>query len=244
MKSYFPLLFILILLSNSCSKMIHVKNEKYETETIKINSNLNHDDKIDKMIAPQKHILDSLMNVVITTSDEELIKDKPNGTLNNFCADIMLQIGKRYDNDASICIINYGGIRLNSIPKANITKGKIYELMPFDNMIVIQKINGNDLIDILNYIASQGGWPIAGISMEIKNSKSQSILVNGYPIDNNKIYTMVISDYLANGGDNLNILKKIPQTNTGLIMREAFIEELQKIKTIYPNKEKRIKNVD
>jgi hypothetical protein len=55
---------------------------------------------------------------------------------------------------------------------------------------------------------------------------------------------MVISDYLANGGDNLNILKKIPQTNTGLIMREAFIEELQKIKTIYPNKEKRIKNVD
>jgi 2',3'-cyclic-nucleotide 2'-phosphodiesterase (5'-nucleotidase family) len=116
--------------------------------------------------------------------------------------------------------------------------------MPFDNMIVIQKINGNDLIDILNYIASQGGWPIAGISMEIKNSKSQSILVNGYPIDNNKIYTMVISDYLANGGDNLNILKKIPQTNTGLIMREAFIEELQKIKTIYPNKEKRIKNVD
>jgi 2',3'-cyclic-nucleotide 2'-phosphodiesterase (5'-nucleotidase family) len=184
------------------------------------------------------------MNVVITTSDEELIKDKPNGTLNNFCADIMLQIGKRYDNDASICIINYGGIRLNSIPKGNITKGKIYELMPFDNMIVIQKINGNDLIDILNYIASQGGWPIAGISMEIKNSKSQSILVNGYPIDNNKIYTMVISDYLANGGDNLNILKKIPQTNTGLIMREAFIEELQKIKTIYPNKEKRIKNVD
>jgi 2',3'-cyclic-nucleotide 2'-phosphodiesterase (5'-nucleotidase family) len=224
--------------------MIHVKNEKYERETIKINSNLNHDDKIDKMIAPQKHILDSLMNVVITTSDEELIKDKPNGTLNNFCADIMLQIGKRYDNDASICIINYGGIRLNSIPKGNITKGKIYELMPFDNMIVIQKINGNDLIDILNYIASQGGWPIAGISMEIKNSKSQSILVNGYPIDNNKIYTMVISDYLANGGDNLNILKKIPQTNTGLIMREAFIEELQKIKTIYPNKEKRIKNVD
>lgn len=244
MKSYFPLLFIPILLSNSCSKMIHVKNEKYERETIKINSNLNHDDKIDKMIAPQKHILDSLMNVVITTSDEELIKDKPNGTLNNFCADIMLQIGKRYDNDASICIINYGGIRLNSIPKGNITKGKIYELMPFDNMIVIQKINGNDLIDILNYIASQGGWPIAGISMEIKNSKSQSILVNGYPIDNNKIYTMVISDYLANGGDNLNILKKIPQTNTGLIMREAFIEELQKIKTIYPNKEKRIKNVD
>ncbi|MBL0145080.1 MAG: 5'-nucleotidase C-terminal domain-containing protein [Chitinophagaceae bacterium] len=38
--------------------------------------------------------------------------------------------------------MNYGGIRLPAIPAGNITRGKIFELAPFDNIIVLQKISG------------------------------------------------------------------------------------------------------
>ena len=246
MKSIYRYTIYLVIISiaSSCSRWIVLKEKKYDNEQISINSNLGADSTIVKMISPQKRLLDSLMNEVIAVSEEELIKEKPNGTLNNFCADMMLQIAKQQDANASICIINYGGIRLSSIPKGNITIGKIYELMPFDNLIVIQKIKGSVLQEVLNYVATQGGWPLAGITMDIQNKKAIHILVNGMPLDNEKIYTLVVSDYLANGGDNLLMLKAIPQVSTNLIMREAFIKEIKKTSHIICNHEKRINHVD
>ena len=40
--------------------------------------------------------------------------------------------------------MNHGGIR-SYIPKGNITTGKIFELMPFDNLIVLQEVKGSVL---------------------------------------------------------------------------------------------------
>lgn len=238
------LLFFIVVLSFSCSKTILVKNTKYEVQEISINNTLASDSTIVAMISPNKRILDSLMNEVIAVSEEELIKEKPNGTLNNFCADMMLQIAKQQEPSAEICIINYGGIRLSALPKGNITIGKIYELMPFDNMIVTQKIKGNVLQEVLNYVATQGGWPVSGIQMEIQNKKATNIKINGTALDNEKLYTLVVSDYIANGGDNLTMLKTIPQNATNLIMREAFIKEIKKTHQIIINHEKRIHHVD
>jgi 2',3'-cyclic-nucleotide 2'-phosphodiesterase (5'-nucleotidase family) len=47
------------------------------------------------------------------------------------------KFGKKVD----AAFINYGGIR-SYIAKGEITVGKIYELMPFDNLIVLQDLKG------------------------------------------------------------------------------------------------------
>jgi len=41
-----------------------------------------------------------------------------------------------------------------------------------------------------------------------KNNSPKNILIQGKPLDIDKIYYVVSSDYLINGGDNMNFFKK------------------------------------
>ncbi|HTH30747.1 MAG TPA: 5'-nucleotidase C-terminal domain-containing protein, partial [Lacibacter sp.] len=71
------------------------------------------------------------------------------------------------------------------------------------------------------------GWPVAGITMQIKDKKAVNVMIGGKIIDPNMIYTIANSDYVANGGDNSDMLKTIPQINNGFLLRDALIEYVQ-----------------
>lgn len=238
---YIVLLVIVLLGTTSCYRTNYKTSyASYTNKQLVIDPSLTHDASIDSILAPRKKLLDSLMNVSLCEFSATMEKNKPNGSLNNFCADMLLSIGKSFSPQASASIINYGGLRLNSMSAGIITKGKIYELMPFDNMIVSVSLRGDTLLQVLDYIASQGGWPISGIRFKIVNNKAEDIFVNEQALVANQYYTIIMSDYLANGGDNLTMLRGVPQLHSGWIMREAFIRELKGAGVIIPNKEKRI----
>jgi 2',3'-cyclic-nucleotide 2'-phosphodiesterase (5'-nucleotidase family) len=131
---------------------------------------------------------------------------------------------KYYQTTVDAAFINYGGIRLNVIKAGAITRGKIFELMPFDNIIILQKIKGSVLQQFLDHIVGRGGWPVAGTTMQIKDKKAVNVLIAGKPIDPNMTYTIANSDYVANGGDNSDMLRTIPQINNGFLLRDALIE--------------------
>ncbi|MBI1781613.1 MAG: 5'-nucleotidase C-terminal domain-containing protein [Sphingobacteriales bacterium] len=105
----------------------------------------------------------------------------------------------------------------------------IYELSPFDNYIVILKLNGKVLQDFLTLSAIKGGWPIAGGSYIIKDKKATEVTIGGQSIDENKIYNVATIDYIANGGDDANMLRTIPQVNKNIIMRDAIVNYLKKL---------------
>ena len=100
--------------------------------------------------------------------------------------------------------------------------------------------------NFLDKIASSGGWPIAGITFQIKDKKAINVKVGTVPIDLNKTYTIANSDFVINGGDSDNILKSIPQQNIGYFMRDALIEYVTKMtaagKNISFKEENRITN--
>ena len=74
------------------------------------------------------------------------------------------------------------------------------------------------------------------------------MVINGQPIDMNKTYHIVNSDYVANGGDNAVMLKDIPQQNKGYLMRDAVFDYIKALKAAGKNitaiKENRITNVE
>ena len=165
------------------------------------------------------------MNDVVAVSDVVLDKKQPEGNLGNFMADAMLAKAKeKYQVAVDLAVMNFGGIRLPSIPAGNITRGKIFELSPFDNIIVLQTLNGKQLQEFFNHVASRGGWPVSGMSYQIKNKQAVNIRIAGTAVDMNKLYTMAILDYVANGGDDANMLRKIAQVNHGYLFRDALIE--------------------
>ena len=170
------------------------------------------------------------MNDVIAVAGMELSKKQPEGTLNNVLADAMLYVAKeKFSTYIDAAFINYGGIRLNTLAPGNITRGKIFEVAPFDNIIVLQKMPGSILQQFLNLIAARGGWPCSGISYQIQNKKAISVVIGGKPMNVSSIYTIALLDYIANGGDDANILKDIPQQNNGYLFRDAVISYFTKI---------------
>lgn len=161
------------------------------------------------MLQPYADSVNKSMNDVIAIADVTLEKKQPEGSLGNLMADAMLAKGKeKYQAHVDVAVMNFGGIRLPSIAQGNITRGKVFELSPFDNIIVLQTLTGAQLQEFFNHVASIGGWPVSGMSYQIKNKQAVNIRIAGTPLDMNRNYTMAILDYVANGGDDAVMLKK------------------------------------
>jgi 2',3'-cyclic-nucleotide 2'-phosphodiesterase (5'-nucleotidase family) len=186
------------------------------------------DPTAEQIIRPYRDSLSGKMNVVIGTSAKQLSKGQPESELGNFCADAFLKIARdAIHQGVDVCIINNGGLRLPSLPQGDITVGKIFELLPFDNMIVVTTVTGDSLQAACDLIAKAGGWPVSGLTFRIENSKAVDVMVNNESLQRDKVYKVVTSDYVANGGDNMFMLKHDSQLNTGLLMRDAMIDYIK-----------------
>lgn len=215
-----------ITLSISCNLSYQPQSVQYKG--YQVNQGSKQDSSIIVLLKPYSDSVNSSMNEVVAVSETELSKKQPEGTLGNLIADAMLVMGeKKYSVRIDAAFMNYGGIRLPSIPAGNITRGKIFELSPFDNALIIQKLNGKVLQEFLDHVASRGGWPCAGISMQVKDKKAINVKIGGVDLDESKIYTIANTDYVANGGDDCAMLKPIPQINNGYVFRDALFDYIK-----------------
>lgn len=222
-KAPASLLFSFILLLAGC-RSVYVPH-KADYGNYRITPATGKDSSLNAMMTPYRDSVTRSMSQVIGYLPERLEKKAPGGSLGKFMTDALFHAAQtKFGITPDIAVMNYGGIRLNELPAGAITRGRIFELMPFDNLVVIQKVKGDALQQFLDIAAEKGGWPFTGLQMEIQDRKAVHVMIGGQPLDPNKVYTMVNSDYLANGGDNANMLKALPQQNIGYLMRDAFME--------------------
>ena len=184
------------------------------------------DSSILNIILPYQEGIESQMSEVLSYSVNSLEKGRPQSTIGNFVTDLCLNY-----TDADICIMNNGGLR-TTIDKGNITMGKIYELMPFENELVVLELDKSDYISLLKYIVKRGGEPFSGMSIKI--NKENKIISNSRPVnfENGEKINVITSDYLANGGDNMSFFKNKEQKKVGIKLRDAIIDHCKKTDTI------------
>lgn len=227
----------------ACHKPFYIQSYQQQNYHI-VAASTPQDSGILTLIEPYKRGVDTQMTVVIGHSDIPLSKAQPECTLGNFIADAQLATAKKIDPKVEVSIMNYGGIRLPYIAPGSITKGKLYELMPFDNMITIVEIPGEILKQFCNKMAAGRGWPVSGISYVIKDKHAVDIMVSGKPLNDNIIYKLVISDYIAKGGDNCDFLAPLKKRFTTIFVRDAMIEYVMRLeqegKPLHPTIENRI----
>ncbi len=205
--------------------------------------------EISALLKPYADSVNRTMNDVIVTSTVLLEKKQPEGNLGNLLADAMrARAAENYRQPVDAAFVNYGGIRLPSISAGAITRGKIYELSPFDNVIVLLRLKGALLQTFLDHIASRGGWPVSGMQMVIKNKKATGVVIGGRALDPETTYSIAVVDYVANGGDNCEMLKSLPQLNNGYLFRDAVMEYLSALqrsgKTVDAVAEKRVTHAE
>jgi|SRR5690554_66684 len=209
-----------------------------QTDRVEINSSIVPDDSIQAFIEPYKLELAENMNRVIGYAPEDLLRNRPEGTLGNFVIDETenyLQKEGWLKGQHYISIMNHGGLRA-PISKGDITVGDIYKLMPFDNTIVLAKLPISELDSIVAYLKISGGEPIGGFYLRDDHVDFPS----GVTLDDT-LY-VITTDYLVNGGDNMSFFNRSYETNDiGIFLREALIERVEAIDTLHPVLDNRIK---
>lgn len=246
-------LFLFSLLAAGCATKAHIT--KIETRNYRLETTTNNeiDSSAYYTILPYQKSLNADMNAVLAFSDQALERGQPEGLLGDFAADACLGVANQmyYPGDGKkidFLFLNNGGLR-NSLPKGNITKGNVFELMPFENELVVLKINGTLVKKIFNFIASKDGAPVAGARFSIKDKEAVNIFINNEVFDSTKTYKAATSDYLANGGDQLFFLANVKERESiNLKVRDAIIQYLkQKSKAdehIVVKKDQRISHVE
>lgn len=243
--------FCMLICWGACKTQYQIQHDKTIAKVIILDTiNVPHEDSITlEIIKPYKALIDSHMNEVIAYSEIYMYKDQPEGLLNNFIADLILKKGneylkKRNDSLASVCLLNMGGLR-SDLPKGAITVLNIFELMPFDNNLVMVEITGTKIIQLLNYLAYKGGMPESGIKMGIIGNTVYSAYIQEDSVDVNKNYRIITSNYLALGGDEMTFFSDPTEYYTfGVKVRDVIIDYLKeqtKIgKTVSAKLDKRI----
>ena len=217
-------LLLLALLMAACSPALYQPASKvtYSKYDVKPGTGVS---SMQTMLAPYAANVNQTMNTVIGSLAQPLEKKMPESSLGFFMTDAYLyQAEKVFGQKVDLAFMNNGGIRINSLPAGKITVGSIYELMPFDNLLVLLELNGSQLQALMDHIATRGGWPVSGGTYKVVNKKAVDIKVNNAALSPSGKYVIAISDYIANGGDDCVMLKNIPQVNKGYLQRDALID--------------------
>lgn len=186
------------------------------------------DKSYEEYLLPYKQRIDAEMNEVIGQAAETMRAHAPESLLSNFSADVYLQAASAFSGSrVDISIVNLGGLR-TVVPAGDITVRKVFELMPFENELVILWLKGDKLNDLLQYFASMGGQGVSGLRMTIENGKATNITINAQQLDSEKLYTIATNDYLAGGNDKMEQLAQYDKrTNTGLKIRTLLLDYIK-----------------
>lgn len=166
-------------------------------------------------LAPFKHQVDSVMGPVMGRSARYMTARRPEGTLSNLLADILVWGGKDYGEKPEFGIYNMGGVRAD-LPKGIVTYGNILDIAPFENRIAFASLTGAEVLELFGEIAATGGEGVSSaVRLVITNDgKLVSATINGEPVDPERLYRLTTIDYLLGGTDKMTTFKKCRDINS------------------------------
>ena len=245
----FIIVFFTIFLFFSC------KNEpqhlvKIEGKLIPISEELTSKKAIEATIEPFKVKVEAEMNAVLSYTPIELnrVDGKLESSLGNLMADLCFEkanpvFNSRTSKNIDFTMLNFGGIRAG-ISKGNITMEHAFNLMPFENELVVVELTSKKINELINYLIIENkAHPVSKhINLEIiKNG--YNLKINSKPIDVSKTYYVLTSDYLQNGGDNMNFFKNpVSLSKTDYKVRNAIIDYFKENDTIKVNLDGRFRS--
>jgi 5'-nucleotidase/UDP-sugar diphosphatase len=151
-------------------------------------------------------------------------------TLGDLVSDVL-----RRATGADIALQNSGALRAD-VPAGTITRGMIYDALPFENTLVTLELNGREVRQAIEEgLRSERITQVSGIGYVFDlgapaGARVRSIVDSrGAPLDSARTYRVVCNDFMAGGGDGyVTLTRGRNGRDTGLSLRdrvEAAIRE-------------------
>ncbi|MGO4708791.1 5'-nucleotidase C-terminal domain-containing protein [Chryseobacterium sp. 2TAF14] len=245
MQNKFLLLGIALFSLTACkTTSLQVANAQTQ-KNISINKELKDDEDFAKFIEPYTLKLNKEMNQKVSYTQVNLTKEGDNSNLGNLLADYTFDgadiwAKANLNKNIDAALINIGGIR-TTIGKGDILLKNVFEVMPFENEVIIVKMKGSDLQGLFDYYAkTQVNNPVSHLYIETNNGQLTKTLINGKEVNPSQDYYIATSDYLALGGDNMKFFSKGQSIPTGIKLRDLFIDYFKKNQQINPKEDIRL----
>ncbi len=213
-----------VLLFAGCVRVMHLSQAAPQYYTLE--NGTYTDSAVAVLITPYRDVMDAEMNTVLGDNAMTLRHEAPEGTLGNWVADLLVERIEAHSGiRVDFTVQNRGGLRIPELAAGPVTRGKIYELMPFDNVIVIMQASGDDLQQFFDHMAARGGWPVsAGLRYVIDGYRATGVEIGGEPLDTDRIYSFAVPDFVANGGDDADFLTSRERQDLAYLVRDAIID--------------------
>jgi len=153
--------------------------------------------------------------------------------------------------NVDIALQNAGGVR-TGVPAGDITIETVYDLLPFENSLVIFGMTGLRIISLLEDALSSifdeqrffGGFPYAaGLRFRVDSKADKGARVSGCqvmdesgiwrPMNREETYRVVVNSFLAGGGDGYTAFDGLEGHDTGFIDTQAFLEYVSAEKMLH-----------
>ncbi|MGM0934764.1 MAG: 5'-nucleotidase C-terminal domain-containing protein [Bacteroidota bacterium] len=236
-----------LLMLNSC-KTENLLLSEIEGKRISIDTNQQANAELEEFIKPYREHLNKTLDSTLAYNPRSMNKSEGelNTAIGNMMADIVMEqanpvLKNRTGNEIDMVLLNHGGIR-SGLNKGNVNARSAYGLMPFENEIVIAELSGDKILEMLNYLErAKTAHPVSGIQIEMnRDFKITSAKIQGEEIDPELTYFVATSDYLQQGGDNMNFFKDpVELYNVDYKLRNAIIDYFQKTDTIRAERDNR-----
>ena len=216
---------------------------KIEGKRLSISDSLETSVVIEDFIKPYRERVNRDLDSTLAYSKETYSKNdgELNTAIGNFMADAVKELSnpilkKRTGESIDLALLNHGGIR-SIISKGNVTSRTAYEVMPFDNEVVVTPMKADQIRQMLDYLSSsKRAHPISGLELKLNEDYSiANFKINGVEFDENRTYFLATSDYLYNGGDRMQFLKsKDSAYFLDYKIRNLLIDYFKKVDTLQP----------
>ncbi|NJB69551.1 2',3'-cyclic-nucleotide 2'-phosphodiesterase (5'-nucleotidase family) [Saonia flava] len=212
-------------------------------QQIELNDSIADMDSITNFVAPYRDRINEILDSTLAYAPRVISREdgKYNTTEGNLMADIIMSeanpiFKSRTSNEIDFVLLNYGGIR-SIISKGNVSARTAYQVMPFENSIVIAELTGKSVRELVYFLTNSGvPHPISGLQIILdKNNNLQSVNIKGEPFNEDRTYFVATSSYLLTGGDKMSFFKdNVGVTDVDYMIRNAMIDYFKKIDTIAP----------
>ena len=190
---------------------------------------------IDAMNIKSKKFLDEVVtHSEKTLSSYRLLVRRNESELGNLVSDAF-----RWAAKSDIAITNGGTLRAD-FPAGDLKNRDILNILPFGNTLQIAEIKGSTIREMLEhsveyYPASFGGFlSVSGINFSYDPSQPakqrvKDILIGENPLDEDKIYTIALTDFMTSGGDDYSMLTNLKIIGEYGNYEEALINYLNEV---------------
>ncbi|MEY8848716.1 5'-nucleotidase C-terminal domain-containing protein [Psychroserpens sp. XS_ASV72] len=240
MKNPIICIAFVLLLATACKTNTLYK---IEGKQIAISDSLATNQDIENFIKPYRIRINESLDSVISYAKDTYSKadGEYNTAIGNMMADAVFEesnpvFNSRTGKNIDMVLLNHGGIR-SIISKGDVTIRTAFNVMPFENSVVVVQMKGNKVLELVDYLVKeQRAHPIKNLQITLDaNKELKSATINGKAINQDDTYFVATNDYLYNGGDRMTFFK--PNDSLHMLnykIRNVLIDYFSKKDTIAP----------